>query len=80
MQLSGQTIPNDFPKSNQRMSDLRKILNPEIEKEDSIKKLGDAIIHCECFEFNLNNAAKIITVLVLLATFILVIQSLAKYL
>jgi hypothetical protein len=76
--LSNQTLPNDFPKVGQKISDLRKILNPEIENEDSIKKLGDAIIHCECFELNLNNAAKIITAVVLLAALILIIKSLVK--
>jgi hypothetical protein len=76
--LSNQTLPNDFPKVSHKISDLRKILNPEIEKEDSLKKLGDAIIHCECFELSLNNAAKIITAVVLLATLILIIKSLVK--
>ena len=60
----------------QRVSDLRNILNPEVEKEDSFKKLSETIENCECFEFNLNNAAKLITVVVLLATFILVIKAL----
>lgn len=59
-----------------RVSDLRRILNPEVEKEDSFKKFSDAVENCECFEFNLNNAAKIITAVVLLATFILVVKSL----
>lgn len=62
--------------TTQRVSDLRKILNPEVEKEDSFKKLSETIENCDCFEFNLNNAAKIITVLVLLATFIMVIKAL----
>ena len=59
-----------------RVSDLRKILNPEVEKEDSFKKFTEAVENCDCFEFNLNNAAKLITILVLLATFILVIKAL----
>lgn len=59
-----------------RVSDLRRILNPEVEKEDSFKKFSDAVENCECFEFNLNNAAKIITAVVLLATFILVVKAL----
>ncbi|OTF82760.1 hypothetical protein BLA29_013237, partial [Euroglyphus maynei] len=59
-----------------RVSDLRKILNPEVEKEDSFKKFTEAVENCDCFEFNLNNAAKIITIIVLLATFILVIKAL----
>ena len=62
--------------TSQRMSDLRKILNPEVEKEDSFKKFTEAIENCDCFEFNLNNAAKLITVLVLLATLVLVIRAL----
>ncbi|KAJ6223364.1 hypothetical protein RDWZM_001909 [Blomia tropicalis] len=62
--------------TTQRMSDLRKILNPEVEKEDSFKKFTEAIENCDCFEFNLNNAAKLITVLVLLATLVLVIRAL----
>ncbi|XP_027199243.2 uncharacterized protein LOC113793409 [Dermatophagoides pteronyssinus] len=59
-----------------RVSDLRKILNPEVEKEDSFKKFTEAVENCDCFEFNLNNAAKLITIVVLLATFILVIKAL----
>ncbi|KPM04001.1 hypothetical protein QR98_0024400 [Sarcoptes scabiei] len=59
-----------------RISDLRKILNPEIEKEDSFKKFTESLENCDCFEFNLNNAAKLITVVVLLATFIMVIKAL----
>lgn len=59
-----------------RISDLRRILNPEVEKEDSFKKFTEAIENCDCFEFNLNNAAKMITVLVLLATLVLVIRAL----
>ncbi|KAI2798162.1 hypothetical protein BLOT_013280 [Blomia tropicalis] len=62
--------------TTQRMSDLRKILNPEVEKEDSFKKFTETIENCDCFEFNLNNAAKLITVLVLLATLVLVIRAL----
>lgn len=63
--------------TTQRMSDLRKILNPEVEeKEDSFKKFTDAIENCDCFEFNLNNAAKFITVVVLIATVIMVIRAL----
>lgn len=62
--------------TTQRMSDLRKILNPEVEKEDSFKKLSETIENCDCFEFNLNNAAKIITVLVLFATLVMVIKAL----
>lgn len=63
--------------TTQRISDLRKILNPEVEeKEDPFKKITESIENCDCFEFNLNNAAKMITVLVLLATLILVIRAL----
>ncbi|KAH9388052.1 hypothetical protein TYRP_009256 [Tyrophagus putrescentiae] len=62
--------------TTQRISDLRRILNPEVEKEDSFKKFTEAIENCDCFEFNLNNAAKLITVLVLLATLVLVIRAL----
>lgn len=60
--------------TSQRMSDLRKILNPEVEQEDSWKKFTETIENC--FECNLNNAAKLITVLVLLATLVLVIRAL----
>lgn len=73
---SNQPPPNYPNTTAQRVSDLRRILNPEVEKEDSFKKLSETIENCECFEFNLNNAAKLITVLVLLATLILVIKAL----
>jgi len=62
----------------ERMSDLRKILNPEVEKRDFetiLRSFWESILDCHCFECTFNNAAKVVTFLVLLITFILVIKA-----
>ena len=78
--LAHQLECGEIPRVNtNRMSDLRKILNPEEEeKQDIFKRIEESIINCECFELNLNNAAKIITIVVLFGTLIMIIKALAK--
>jgi len=59
-----------------RLTDLRRILNPEEEKEDLWATFWAKFNSCDWFEWNLNNAAKIITIIVFVVTLILIIQAL----
>ncbi|KAI1290073.1 hypothetical protein HDE_08602 [Halotydeus destructor] len=61
-----------------RMTDLRKMLKEEEEKQDILKMFCDSFTRCECFEWNLNNAAILITVGVFILTIIMIINALSN--
>jgi hypothetical protein len=58
-----------------RLTDLRKILNPEEEKEDLWAAFWARFNSCDWFDWNLNNAAKLITIGVFVVTIILVVKA-----
>jgi hypothetical protein len=62
-----------------KLTDLRKILNPEEERKDletTCKSFWDSFIDCQCIECTFNNAAKFITAFILFLTLALIINSL----
>lgn len=61
-----------------KVTDLRKILNPEEERRDLetvCKSFWDSFIDCQCIECSFNNAAKLISALILFLTIALVINT-----
>ena len=58
-----------------RLTDLRKILNPEEEKEDLWAAFWARFQSCDWFDWNLNNAAKLITMGVFVVTIILIVKA-----
>ncbi|XP_076306838.1 uncharacterized protein LOC143223157 [Tachypleus tridentatus] len=50
------------------------------DEENMFKKLGDSLAFCDCIELNQNNAAKVITVIVLVLTIVLVITVIIQFL
>lgn len=59
-----------------RVTDLRKMLQHVDEKPDYFRTFCDRFTRCECIEWNLNNAAKLITLIVFVLTFIMVVNAL----
>ncbi|XP_053207077.1 putative uncharacterized protein DDB_G0277255 [Panonychus citri] len=69
--ISGYSV-YDVQIPHEKLTDLRKILHPEVEKRDLetvFKAHWETFMDCRCFECTFNNAAKIITVVVLAITF-----------
>ena len=58
-----------------KLTDLRRILNPEEEKEDWLDVFWAKFNTCDWFEWNLNNAAKLITLAVFVVTILLIIRT-----
>uniref|UniRef100_T1KLX4 Uncharacterized protein n=1 Tax=Tetranychus urticae TaxID=32264 RepID=T1KLX4_TETUR len=66
---------------HEKLTDLRKILHPEVEKKDLetvFKAHWETFMDCRCFECTFNNAAKFITVAVLAFTLFLFIRALTN--
>jgi hypothetical protein len=61
-----------------KLTDLRRILNPEEEKEDWLDVFWSKFNTCDWFEWNLNNAAKFITLAVFVVTILLIIRTLVN--
>lgn len=58
-----------------KLTDLRRILNPEEEKEDWLDVFWSKFNTCDWFEWNLNNAAVLITLAVFVVTILLIIRT-----
>ena len=61
-----------------KLTDLRQILNPEEEKEDWLDVFWAKFNSCDWFEWNLNNAAKLITLAVFVVTILLIVRTLVS--
>jgi len=60
-----------------KLTDLRKILNPEEERRDFdtvFKAHWESLMDCRCFECSFDNLAKLVTVMVLGVTLFLIIK------